>query len=145
MSNNSFLNGANAVAKEFFNLYQSQNVPGMIALFEPAGEVEYVPFGLVGPVDEVGPGSWGVLIDSFPDLNNTVNSIKNDANDRTAFVDVNIAGTQVKEAFGVPSLGRGYDLRHFFIIEVNENNKIVKVTSFWDNAEWFRQLGKTDI
>jgi hypothetical protein len=28
---------------------------------------------------------------------------------------------------------------------VNEYDKIVKLTSFWDNASWYEQLGKTSL
>lgn len=117
----------------------------MVALFKPGGIVEYVPFALSGPVEEVGPGSWGVLINSFPDLRNNVNCIWESADGLFAFADVNILGTQKKEAFGVPNQGKAYDLRHFFIFELNEAGLIAHLTSFWDNADWFRQLGKTQI
>ncbi len=133
------------VAHLFFDLYNDQNVPAMIELFEPGGVIEYVPFALSGPVEEIGPGSWGVLISSFPDLHNKVRSVREDAGGRFVYVDVNIGGTQEKEAFGVPSLGHSYDVRHFFIFELNANRKIVSVTSFWDNADWLRQLGRTDL
>lgn len=136
---------ATDAAQSFFDRYNEQDVPAMVALFEPQGVIEYVPFGLTGPVEEVGPGSWGVLIDAFPDLRNRVNSIAESADGRAAFVDVSILGTQEKEAFGVPSQGKSYDLRHLFVFEINEDGKITQVTSFWDNADWYRQLGKTDL
>ncbi|GAB5482628.1 MAG: hypothetical protein Pars92KO_23850 [Parasphingorhabdus sp.] len=139
------ITSATETAETFFNHYNAQDVPSMIALFEPGGVIEYVPFALSGPVEEIGPGSWGVLINAFPDLRNKVHSIRQSADNRFAFVDVNILGTQQKEAFGVASKGKAYDLRHFFIFELNEDRKIVHVTSFWDNADWFRQLGKTDL
>lgn len=132
-------------AQAFFDRYNDQDVPAMIALFEPEGVVEYVPFALSGPVEEIGPGSWGVLIDSFPDLRNDVNSIHESADGLRAYVDVNILGTQAKEAFGVPSQGKAYDLRHLFVFEFNADGKISHVTSFWDNADWRRQLGKTTL
>lgn len=117
----------------------------MIALFKPEGVVEYVPFALAGPVEEVGPGSWGVLIDSFPDLTNTILSITGDESGRKAFVDVDISGTQEKEAFGVPSQGRAYTVRHLFVIETDASGLITRMTAFWDNVDWYRQLGKTTL
>lgn len=48
---------AAATAETFFDHYNDQNVPAMIALFEPEGVVEYVPFNLSGPVEAIGPGS----------------------------------------------------------------------------------------
>lgn len=133
------------IAVELFDLYRAQDVPAMVALFEPEGTVEYVPFALAGPVEEVGPGSWGVLIDSFPDLSNKVHSITGDASGHKAYIDVDISGTQVKEAFGVPSQGKPYNLRHLFVIETNEAGLITHMTAFWDNVDWFRQLGKASI
>lgn len=132
-----------STAKAFFEKYNAQDVPAMVALFEPNGIVEYVPFDLSGPVEEIGPGSWGVLIDSFPDLRNEVRSIREGGN--FAFVDVDIRGTQEKEAFGVPSKGKSYNVRHFFIFEISSSGKIKHVTSFWDNAAWYQQLGKTKL
>ncbi|MEM9374147.1 MAG: nuclear transport factor 2 family protein [Planctomycetota bacterium] len=132
-------------AEAFFDRYNEQNVPAMVDLFEPEGTVVYVPFALTGPVEEIGPGSWGVLIDAFPDLRNEVRSIRETANGRTAYVDVDILGTQTKDVFGVPNSGQSYDLRHLFVIETNEEGEITQLTSFWDNADWFRQLGKTTL
>ena len=86
-----------------------------------------------------------MLIDAFPDLHNRLNSIRAADDGRTAFVDVNIAGTQVKDAFGIANRGRAYDLRHLFVIETDAAGKITRMTSYWDNADWYRQLGKTDL
>ncbi|UWR23442.1 nuclear transport factor 2 family protein [Sulfitobacter sp. S190] len=132
-------------AEAFFDRYRAQDVPAMIELFSPEGTVEYIPFGFSGPVEEVGPGSWGVLIDAFPDLSNEVHSITEDAAGTRAFVDVNISGTQAKDTFGIVNRGRAYDLRHMFVIEVDAAGGITHVTAFWDNADWYRQLGRTQI
>lgn len=131
------------IASLFFSHYNKQDVPAMVALFEEAGNVEYVPFDLSGPVEEIGPNSWGVLIDAFPNLSNEVRSIREGG--KFAFVDVDIRGTQSKEAFGVPNRGKSYDVRHLFVFEINSSGKIVSVTCFWDNASWYRQLGKSDL
>ncbi|MEM8770873.1 MAG: ester cyclase [Pseudomonadota bacterium] len=136
---------AGEAARLFFEHYNDQNVPEMVAMFESEGVVEYVPFALSGPVEEIGPGSWGVLIDAFPDLRNQVHSIRETADGRVAYVDVNIQGRQTKDAFGVPNKGQTYDLRHMFVFNTNEQGKIIRVTSFWDNADWYRQLGKTNL
>ena len=133
------------IALDLFDRYRAQDVPAMIELFKPEGIVEYVPFALAGPVEQVGPGSWGVLIDSFPDLSNEVRTITGDDSGRKAYVDVDISGTQAKEAFGVPSQGKAYTLRHLFVIETDEAGKITHMTAFWDNVDWYRQLGKASI
>lgn len=133
------------IVHRFFDHYNDHNVSAMVELFEPKGIVEYVPFALAGPVEEIGPGSWGVLIDAFPDLRNELNSAHETADGRFAYADVTIHGTQLKEAFGVPSQGKGYTLRHMFVFELSESGTIIHVTSFWDNADWYRQLGKTHL
>lgn len=140
-----FAGPAADAAENFFDRYRAQDVPAMIELFHPEGVVEYIPFGLAGPVEEIGPGSWGVLIDAFPDLSNEVHSITEDATGTRAFVDVNISGTQAKDTFGIVNQGRAYDLRHMFVIEVDDAGQITHVTAFWDNADWYRQLGRTQI
>ncbi|WP_299652021.1 nuclear transport factor 2 family protein [uncultured Tateyamaria sp.] len=133
------------IAAELFDHYRAQDVPAMVAMFKPEGIVEYVPFALAGPVEQVGPGSWGVLIDSFPNLSNSIHSITGDASGRKAWIDVDISGTQAKEAFGVPSKGHAYNLRHLFVLDTDENGKITHMTAFWDNVDWYRQLGKETI
>ena len=133
------------VAIQFFNDYRSQDVSAMVELFDPAGTVEYVPFNLKGSVEEAGAGAWNTLIEAFPNLTNRVLSIRQDETGRIAYADVFIGGTQVKEAFGIPSQGKTYDLRHLFVFEINEVGKITSVVSFWDNADWYQQLGKTSL
>ena len=102
----------------------------MLELFDPAGIVEYVPFNLIGSVEEVGKSALNTLIEAFPNLTNRVLSICQDETRHIAYADVYIGGTQVKEAFGVPSQGKTYDLRHLFIFYINEAGKITRVVSF---------------
>lgn len=104
-----------------------------------------MPLGLEGPVEQIGPGSWGVLVDAFPHLHNEVKSINSDASGRKAFVDVFIGGTQAKDAFGIASQGKAYWLRHLFVFDVDAEGRIERVTSYWDSVGWYRQLGKTTI
>jgi hypothetical protein len=132
-------------AQAFFETYQARNVPAMVALFEPGGIVEYVPLKLQGPVEQIGPGSWGVLVDAFPDLHNEVQSIVVDASGTKAFVDVYIGGRQVKDAFGIANQGKAYWLRHMFVFDVATDGRIQRVTSYWDSVDWYTQLGKTQI
>ena len=140
-----FAGPAADAAGAFFDRYRAQDVPAMIGLFQPGGIVEYIPFALAGQVEQVGPGSWGVLIDAFPDLTNDVHSITEDATGTRAFVDVSISGTQTKDTFGIVNQGRSYDLRHMFVIDVDDAGRITRVTAFWDNADWYRQLGRTRL
>ncbi|MEO1685120.1 MAG: hypothetical protein AAFS06_17905 [Cyanobacteria bacterium J06631_12] len=114
----------------------------MIEIFKPYSNIEYLPIALSGQYQQILTGSWGVLIDAFLNLRNEVHSVRPSTDGRFVHVDVNIKGTQVKDAFGVESKGRSYDVRHLFVFEFNEEKEIIYLTSFWDNAEWYRQLGK---
>ena len=134
-----------AIATLFFNAYRNQNVSAMVDLFDPAGTVEYVPFNIKGSVTEAGAGAWNTLIDAFPNLTNRVISIRQDETGQVAYADVFIGGTQAKDAFGVPNQGKTYNLRHLFVFETNDTGKITSVVSFWDNADWYQQLGKTTL
>ena len=139
------LPSAGAIAQQFFDAYRNQDVAAMVALFTPTGTVEYVPFKLKGSVEEAGAGAWNALIDAFPNLSNRVLQIRQDATGQAAYADVMISGTQTKEVFGVPNRNQSYDVRHLFVIETDEDGKISSMVSFWDNADWYRQLGKTNL
>jgi ketosteroid isomerase-like protein len=132
-------------ADVFFRTYARRDVPAMVALFAPGGIVEYVPLHLEGPVEQIGPGSWGVLIDAFPDLDNEVKSIVESADGRKAYVDVYIGGGQVKDAFGITNQGKRYWLRHMFVFHTDAEGRIERVTSYWDSVDWYTQLGKTTL
>lgn len=136
---------AEDAASQFFERYDAQDVDGMVELFAESASVHYVPFGPPGSLEEVGVAGWRGLIDAFPDLSNNVRSIRETADGRFAYVDVDISGTQAKDAFGIESQGRSYDVRHLFVVGVDEEGLITEMTAFWDNATWFRQLGRTDL
>jgi hypothetical protein len=136
---------AEQTARDFFSSYNAQNIPAMIELFTDAGIVEYVPLHLEGPVGEIGPGSWGVLVDAFPDLHNEIGQITVSENGKRAFVDVMIGGKQVKDTFGITNQNKTYWLRHLFVFDFDAVGKIERVTSFWDSVDWYSQLGKTSI
>lgn len=134
-----------AIAARFFELYRAQDVPEMVALFTEDGIVEYVPMNLKGPVGEAGAKSWRTLIDGFPDLTNRINDLYSDKARQVAFVDVHLIGTQAKEVLGIPNQGEHYELRHLFVIKVNDIGRITSMTAFWDNGSWYQQLGKTTL
>jgi ketosteroid isomerase-like protein len=125
-------------AKKFFDVYRERNVDTMADLFTDATFV-YVPFGGSGNVLKDGVPVWRTLIDAFPDLRNEVSTIWEDKSGDVAFVDVHIGGKQTKDAFGIANKGKKYWLRHLFILETNEEGRIIKITSFWDNATWCTQ------
>jgi steroid delta-isomerase-like uncharacterized protein len=135
---------AAGTAKQFFDAYRARDVDAMAALFTKDATFAYVPFGEggTGRVLEKGVPTWRGLIDAFPDLRNEVKQVWQDAPGNTAFVDVYIGGTQTKDAFGIPNKGQKFWLRHMFVVTTNDARKITDITSYWDNATWFSQLGK---
>ncbi|MGF1553592.1 MAG: nuclear transport factor 2 family protein [Paracoccaceae bacterium] len=132
-------------ARRFFELYDAHEVEAMVDLFAEDGTVAYVPLGAEGPVEEVGRQSWSGLIDAFPDLANEVRTIRETADGRFAYVDVDISGTQARDAFGIENEGKAYAVRHLFVVGVDEDGAITEMTAFWDNASWYRQLGRTEL
>ncbi|RWO48941.1 MAG: nuclear transport factor 2 family protein [Mesorhizobium sp.] len=134
-------------AKKFFDAYRDRKVDAMTTLFTENATFVYVPFGDSGSGNVLKDGVpvWRTLIDAFPDLRNEVSTIWEDKSGDVAFVDVHIGGKQTKDAFGITNKGKEYWLRHLFILETNEEGRIIKITSFWDNATWYTQLGKTSL
>ena len=139
--------GASKAAEKFFDAYRAQDVDAMVALFTEDATFEYVPFGEAGSgnVREDGAPVWRTLIQAFPDLRNEVNQIWVDESGEIAFVDVHIGGTQAEDAFGIENRGEDFWLRHLFVLETDEEGMITRITSFWDNATWYSQLGKTSL
>src|SRR5262249_57416308 len=86
----------------------------------------YVPFEVWAPqrvlhgdgkVRTVGKPIWTALIDAFPDLSNTVASIRAD-DDGNVAVQVDIGGTQAKDFGVIGCTGGRYDLAHPFLVHV---------------------------
>jgi steroid delta-isomerase-like uncharacterized protein len=91
----------------------------------------------------VGKAIWSGLLDAFPDLAVRVQSAFGDEHNVAA--EVLIGGTQRKDFFGIPSKGKHYDLPHAFLLEVDDSDRITRITSYWDNASFYLQLGKTTL
>lgn len=130
---------------QFFLRYRRHDVDGMVQLFAPGGTISYFPAELVGPATDAGRMIWTALIDVFPDLSNEITHLFPSADGRTVAVEVKISGTQAKDGFGIVNIGRRYDLPHVFIIDGNELGQIVSMKAYWDNAAWFKMLGKTSL
>ncbi|WP_299530083.1 ester cyclase [Ulvibacterium sp.] len=134
------------VAQEFFNAYKNQDLDKAVSLATAEGTFRYVPLGengigkIKGGEGTTWKGIANALITSFPDLTNDVKSITVD-NEGNAIVRVFIGGTQEKEILGIPSKGRYYNVEHLFILKINDDNQIEEITSFWDNWDWFQQIG----
>lgn len=133
------------VARAFFMAYNAHDVDKMVASCGEDAQLNYVPMGRhgQGKVREVGRAIWTGLIDAFPDLTVTVQSIFGD--ERNVAAEVMIGGTQRKDFMQIPNRGKHYDLPHAFILRVDERNLITGITSYWDNASFYSQLGKSTL
>src|SRR5436190_22640624 len=95
---------------EFFSAYQDMDVERMLALCDPNGIITFEPLGdsFKGKIYEIGKGVWSALMDSFPNLDNTVKGqTYNEATDEVV-CNVVIFGTQEKEFAGIPSKGNDF-------------------------------------
>lgn len=130
------------VARSFFTAYDQHDVNRMIQICHEDAELSYLPIGGQGrgKAREVGRKIWAGLIDSFPDLHVTVESIFGD--ERNVAAEVVIGGTQRKDFLDIPSQGRHYELPHASILKLNDKRLITRITAYWDNMSFYSQLGK---
>ena len=144
---------AGQVVTEFFDRYRAHDVEGMTDLCSINAGFSYVPFEIWGKqrvlrgdgkVGTIGKTIWAGLINSFPDLSNTVHTLTaNDDGD--VVVEADIEGTQqLAWGFATPA-GRHYREPHLFIFHVDEHLLIDSITAYWDNAGISRQLGHTEV
>ena len=125
----------------FFTAYDDLDTARMIGLAAPNATVHFLP------LDEDGKGSfwafgkvvWDLLIDCFPDISNTVDSLSAEGDTVTAHV--TISGTQAKEFMGIASKGCRFNSDHIFVFRFNEADQIQNLTINWDHAGFVRQLG----
>jgi ketosteroid isomerase-like protein len=144
---------AGQVVTEFFDRYRAHDVEGMTDLCNINADFSYVPFEIWGKqrvlrgdgkVGTIGKTIWAGLINSFPDLSNTVHTLTaNDDGD--VVVEADIEGTQ-RLAWGLAApAGQHYREPHLFIFHVGEDLLIDAITAYWDNAGISRQLGHTEV
>lgn len=127
---------------EFMFAYQQKNVEKMLSFCDPEGEVFFMPLGEngKGKIHEFGKQLWSALIDSFPDIDNTVEAaIAEDG--ESVRCQVVITGTQAKDFAGIKNKGKRFDSDHIFIFHLNSSNRIDYVQISWDHEDLQRQLG----
>jgi hypothetical protein len=114
----------------------------MLSLCDPKGEIAFEPLGDAGKgkIYETGKGIWSALMESFPDLDNTVRSQTFNEEDNTVTCSVAIFGQQEKEFAGLPSKGLRFDSDHIFIFKFNENSKINNININWDHDRFVKLL-----
>jgi hypothetical protein len=121
--------------------YQQRHVEKMLSLCHPEGVVHFTPLGEAGKglLHELGKNIWTSLIDSFPDIDNTLDAAVAE-DEQTVRCQVVIRGTQVKDFAGIKSKGKHFDSDHIFIFRVNEDQKIISIVISWDHDDFQRQL-----
>jgi len=144
---------AKATVNEFFDAYRARDVERMVELCTDDADFRYVPFEVWsrqrvlhgdGKVCTVGKPIWTALIDAFPDLTNTVTSLRADA-DGNAAVQAEISGTQAKDFGAVGCSGGHFQLPHLFLFHVTGHGLIDDIVCYWDNAQWKKQLGWFEV
>lgn len=137
--------GAVEVARSFFVAYNAHDVGRMVAACSEDARLRYVPMGDHGhgKAREVGQALWSGIIDAFPDLTVTVQSVFGD--DRNAAAEVLIGGTQRKDFLRIPNRGKHYELPHAFLLRLDDRGRITEIAAYWDDASFYSQLGKTTL
>ncbi len=125
---------------EFFSAYQEMDIQRMMGLCNPQGEVWFKPLGEAGrgTLGELGRNLWLLLMDCFPDLDNTVDSatVEGDA----VVCRVSIFGTQQKDFAGIPSKGLRFESDHIFIFRFSPDDVIQSISIDWNHDGFVRQL-----
>lgn len=127
---------------EFMFAYQQRSVEKMLSFCDLGGTVFFEPLGEGGhgKIFELGKAIWSGLIDSFPDIDNTLDAaVATDEN--TVQCQVVIRGKQSKDFADIPSKGLSFDSDHIFIFRLNPDNKIVHIHINWNHADFKKQLG----
>lgn len=126
---------------QFMFAYQQRNVEKMLSFCNPDGDIHFLPLGEngKGKIGELGKALWTLLIDCFPDIDNTLDAAVAEE-ENTVRCQVVIRGTQEKDFAGIPSKGKHFDSDHIFIFHLNEENKIDSISVRWDHADFQKQL-----
>ncbi len=127
---------------EFFSAYQDFDIDRMLSLCNPQGEVFFEPLGDggKGKIYETGKAIWSAVMDSFPDVDNTVKSQRYDETTNSVTCNVVIFGKQEKEFAGLPSKGLRFDSEHIFIFRFDDQSKIDKININWDHDRFVKLL-----
>lgn len=126
---------------EFFSAYQDHDYNRMVGLFLPEAKVSFVPLGENGNglVSELGKNLWALLMDCFPDIDNTIDTFEVEGD--TIVCKVVIFGTQAKDFAGIPSKGLRFDSDHIIIFTFDAQDRITSITIDWDHQSFSSQLG----
>ena len=128
---------------DFMTAYQEQDVDKMLVNCAKNCSVKFVPLGKDGQgnVHEVGKFIWTAIIDSFPTIDNTVNSVVEENGDIRC--EASIRGKQEKDFAGLVSRGNSFEEDHIFIFKMDETGVIKNISVDWDHENLVRQLAKS--
>jgi steroid delta-isomerase-like uncharacterized protein len=141
------------VITAFFDAYRAHDLECMVELCSDNADFHYNPFEVWGrqrvirgdgKVRAIGKALWAAVVDAFPDLTNEVTSITADEEGNVA-VEVVISGTQAKPYGTIANQGLHFDLPNVFLFRVGKDGLIEEVTAYWDNADFYRQLGRLEV
>lgn len=126
---------------QFMFAYQQRDVERMLSFCDPDGTVHFLSLGEAGEgrIYELGRQLWSALIDSFPDLDNTLDAAVAEEENMVR-CQVVIRGTQKKDFFDIVSKGKHFDSDHIFIFHLNPANKIDDIRISWDHEDFKKQL-----
>lgn len=125
---------------DFMKAYQEQNVDQMLTNCGDNCTVAFIPLGADGKgnVHQVGKAIWNNIIECFPTIDNTVNSVvEENGNIRC---EASIRGKQVKDFAGLASKGCTFEEDHIFIFKMDESGVIEDISINWNHESLVRQL-----
>lgn len=127
---------------DFMFAYSDHDMDKMLSLCDTDGEVWFKSLGEAGrgTIGELGRGIWTMLIDSFPNIENTVHAAIADE-EGLIHCQVLISGKQAKDFADVPNKGLEFGSDHIFIFRLNEQNLIDQIHIEWNHEDFKRQLG----
>jgi ketosteroid isomerase-like protein len=138
----------------FFDAYNRHEVDEMTDLCTPNAGFSYVPVEIWGRqrvvrgdgrVATIGKPLWTGLITSFPDLWNTVESVRPSVDGDVVVVEVTIGGTQASAWANISARGGSFAEPHLFVFRMTPEGEIDGITAYWNNASISRQLGHLEI
>ncbi|MFZ1529692.1 MAG: hypothetical protein WAT19_13130 [Ferruginibacter sp.] len=127
---------------EFMFAYQQRNVEKMLSFCDAEGTVYFEPLGEGGrgKIYELGKAIWSGLIDSFPNIDNTLDAAVA-TGENMVRCQVVIRGQQSKDFADITNKGLTFDSDHIFIFRLNPSNKIEHIHINWNHADFKKQLG----
>lgn len=124
----------------FMKAYQEQDVQKMLENCSANGTVSFLPLGDEGKgkIQEKGKAIWSALIDSFPTIDNTINSVVTE--NGSVKCNVTIRGRQEKPFGGLDSKGLSFEEDHIFIFKMDDSGHIDDITINWNHTNFVKQL-----